>query len=287
MCIAVIGGAWFARECRTATAEADRQTGAFLQAMARSDYETAFSLSCADGDSATYEEFKAQFAQAGPYFKGYVQHSTSSSGLTVSTSGPRRLDYDADVTFSDGSVGQFVGTFLKNQGRWCLQEFNLTGRPIAPPQTVLPAGGTPTATAGDTPSSRLTYAMLPLLQEYFRAVGHASTTVQGKRVTYAQAVENPQLQPALEDAFRRAQDILRASITSSPDERDCVDALLEWARFATDYWNSLSRALINKVPSNWNYAVSFEGELKYREGQLPSKCPALVGSLGTTFSQPQ
>ena len=154
------------------------------------------------------------------------------------------------------------------------------------PGTPVPTVGTP-MTAGATPSSRWTYAMLPLLQEYFRAVGQASKTVQGKSVTYAQAVENPQLQSAFEDAFRRAQDILKASNISSPDERSCVDALVEWSRFATDYWNSLARASIDKVPSRWTYALSFEGELRYREGQLPSKCPAFVGSLGTTFKQPQ
>jgi hypothetical protein len=92
---------------------------------------------------------------------------------------------------------------------------------------------------------------------------------------------------ALEDAFRSAQDILNASIISSPDEQDCVDALLEWSRFATDYWHSLARALIDKVPSRWTYAMNLEGELIHLEGQLPSRCPALVGSLGTTFRQPQ
>jgi curved DNA-binding protein CbpA len=170
---------------------------------------------------------------------------------------------------------------LQNDGR-SEAPVSAVGTPEGPLWTI----GTPVA-SGRTPSSRWTNTTRPLLQAYFSAVGEVSRTVEGKVPTYAQAVENPQLQPALEDAFRRAQNILKASEISSPGEQDCVDALLEWSRLATDYWNSLARASIDKVPSRWNYALSLESELIHQEGQLPSKCPTLAGSLRTTFRQPQ
>ena len=287
--IAIVFGALFARECRAATAEADRQSQLLLQAMDRADYAAAFSLFCTDGlssadISAAYADFKSNFEESAAYFDGYVHHSTSGTGLTVSTTDSRQLDYEAEVTFSDGSVGQFVATFLKQNGHWCLQDFDLTGRPLPTRHPVSGAEGTPTAApAGGSANARLTEVTLPLLREYVRAVGRASEATPGDSSTYAQAVENPQLQAAFEDAFRRAQDILEASTIDAPDDRDCVNALREWSRFATDYWNSLARASIDKNPNRWTYALRFEGELHYRQGQLTSACPAPIGALGTSL----
>ena len=180
------------------------------------------------------------------------------------------------------TLGAALGWSILQSGERPETPVSTVGTPEGPLWTV----GTPVAADG-TPSSRWTNTTRPLLQAYFSAVGQVSRTVEGKVPTYAEAVENQQLQPALEDAFRRAQNILKASQISSPGEQDCVDALLEWSRLSTDYWNSLARASINRVPSRWNYALSLESELIHQEGQLPSKCPALAGSLRTTFSQPQ
>lgn len=131
-------------------------------------------------------------------------------------------------------------------------------------------------------------AEAPLFRDYARAVDAVGKLTPQGGASYAFAVETPALQAAFDTAFRRAQEILRStsSFVNSPD-RDCVSAVQEWSRFATDYWNSLATAASAKVPTRWTYAITFEKELLDREQRMTSKCPALVTSLAPSPTQLQ
>ncbi|MBI2766988.1 MAG: hypothetical protein HYX53_13895 [Chloroflexi bacterium] len=124
----------------------------------------------------------------------------------------------------------------------------------------------------------------PNVRAYFEAV-QKIVQISGSTLVYNNASANAPLQDAIDNAFRKAEEVLHSStdyITTS--DRICVQALNDWARFATDYWNSLSRGAAERTPGRWTYAKGFEREVANTQQRWIEKCPQLAAVVTTTPS---
>ncbi len=162
------------------------------------------------------------------------------------------------------------------------QEIESQSSQIASLQTALAPTATPISQPTPTPRPTFIEVEVPLFRNYIYAVGSIAQITPPSSLTYSAAVKNAQLQAALDNAFRRAQEILRtAPGYMNGSDGPCAGAVTEWARFATDYWNSLARAASDKVPSRWTYATNFVTEVLNEQQRLAAKCPSLISALST------
>lgn len=143
-------GATVCLEQRKASRAVGDNATSFLAAWSERDFETAYNLMSADlRNEVDIEEFSSDLTDIHRFVVGFKAQQSSGFSFNLTLGGPSTYDYIASVTYEDGRRGEFRARFVKEQGEWLIQGFELN-RDVEPSQFERSPATVPVPTASTT-----------------------------------------------------------------------------------------------------------------------------------------